>query len=159
DGETECTVLLPRRLLNRRWQWLLHGRTADRIAGAVEAVPHVAATIVPYSAAASPAPPEHRGALIPMPGHPHRPRHRAAPPDVDQALAKRAAGATPINDVVWRRRAVVAGRIRQLRVQTARSSSNLECVLTDGTGDLLLVFQGRPQIPGIVPGARLVAEG
>jgi hypothetical protein len=32
-------------------------------------------------------------------------------------------------------------------------------VLSDGTGGILLVFQGRPRIPGIEPGARLVAEG
>jgi hypothetical protein len=32
-------------------------------------------------------------------------------------------------------------------------------VLNDGTGGLLLVFQGRPRIAGIEPGARLVAEG
>jgi hypothetical protein len=31
--------------------------------------------------------------------------------------------------------------------------------LSDGTGGLLLVFQGRPKIAGIEPGARLVAEG
>ena len=54
---------------------------------------------------------------------------------------------------------MVAGRIRSLRVQTAKGTANLECALTDDTGDLLLVFQGRPQIPGIAPGARLIAEG
>ena len=40
-----------------------------------------------------------------------------------------------------------------------RGPPNLECVLSDGTGGLLLVFQGRPKIAGIEPGARLVAEG
>jgi hypothetical protein len=44
-------------------------------------------------------------------------------------------------------------------VQTAKGASSLECVLTDDTGDLLIVFQGRPQIPGVEPGARLVVEG
>jgi hypothetical protein len=32
-------------------------------------------------------------------------------------------------------------------------------VLVDDTGAILLVFQGRPRIPGIEPGARLVASG
>jgi hypothetical protein len=32
-------------------------------------------------------------------------------------------------------------------------------VLADDTGRMLLVFQGRPRIPGIEPGARLVASG
>ena len=35
---------------------------------------------------------------------------------------------------------------------------NLECTLVDGTGAILLVFQGRRQIPGIQQGARLVAR-
>ena len=53
----------------------------------------------------------------------------------------------------------MAGRVKSVRVQPRAGTSNLECVLTDGTGGLLLVFQGRPRIPGIEPGARLVAEG
>ncbi|HEX6539011.1 MAG TPA: amino acid permease [Candidatus Dormibacteraeota bacterium] len=157
DGETECTVLLPRRFFHGRWQWLLHDRTADRIANAVEAVPHVSATIVPYSVASRPAPHVQRSQM-PLPIR-DRQRRPPVPLEVDQALARRAAGTQPIKDVMWRRRAVVAGRVRSVRVQTARGAANLECVLTDGTGDLLLVFQGRPQIPGIAPGARLVAEG
>ena len=31
--------------------------------------------------------------------------------------------------------------------------------IADRSGGILLVFQGRPRIPGIEPGARLVAEG
>ena len=31
--------------------------------------------------------------------------------------------------------------------------------ITDDTGKLLLVFQGRPKIPGIDAGARLIVEG
>jgi RecG-like helicase len=79
--------------------------------------------------------------------------------EIDRALARRATGTVAIKDLTWRKRAHVAGRIRSVRVQTAKDTSNLECVLTDDTGDLLLVFQGRPQIPGIEPGARLMVEG
>ena len=53
----------------------------------------------------------------------------------------------------------MAGRIRSVRVQTGTGALNLECTISDGTGTLLLVFQGRPTIPGIEPGARLVVEG
>ncbi len=49
--------------------------------------------------------------------------------------------------------------MKSVRVQPRAGTSNLECVLSDGTGGLLLVFQGRPRIAGIEPGARLVAEG
>ena len=59
----------------------------------------------------------------------------------------------------YRERVRVAGRVRSVRVQPRAGTSNLECVLSDGSGAILLVFQGRPRIPGIEPGARLVAEG
>jgi RecG-like helicase len=78
---------------------------------------------------------------------------------VDRALARRATGTMPIKEVAFRKRARVAGRIRSLRVQTAKGTTNLECEITDDTGKLLLVFQGRPRIPGIEPGARLIVEG
>ena len=49
DGDTECTVLLPRRGYARVWQRFLHDRTADKIAAVLSQVPHVAATIIPYN--------------------------------------------------------------------------------------------------------------
>ena len=49
DGDTECTVLLPRRGYSRVWQRFLHDRTADKIAAVLSQVPHVAATIIPYN--------------------------------------------------------------------------------------------------------------
>jgi len=65
----------------------------------------------------------------------------------------------PIGDVQWRQRVRVAGRVRSVRVQPRAGTSNLECLLADDSGMLLLVFQGRRRIPGIQPGARLVVEG
>ena len=78
---------------------------------------------------------------------------------MDRELARRATGTVPINQVSFRERVRIAGRIRSLRVQTAKGTTNLECEITDDTGNLLLVFQGRPKIPGIEPGARLIVEG
>ena len=49
DGETECTVLLPRRAYASGWQRFLHDRTADKISAVVSQVPHVSATIIPYN--------------------------------------------------------------------------------------------------------------
>ncbi len=49
DGDTECTVLLPRRSFARVWQRFLHDRTADKIAAVLAQVPHVSATIIPFS--------------------------------------------------------------------------------------------------------------
>jgi amino acid transporter len=156
DGRTECTVLLPRRGFNSRLGRMLHDRTADFIAEALAAVPHVSATIVPFN-------------LTWDKGKGRRVARRIAAKakwkpdvistDIDRALATRSGGAIAINQVEWRRRAKVAGRIRSMKVQPAKNSADLECVITDDTGNLLLVFMGRPKIPGIEPGARLVAEG
>jgi amino acid transporter len=155
DGKTECTVLLPRHAFRSRFDRVLHDRTAERIAAAVGTVPHVAATIAPFNV-------QMHGDEVFASGEPQtdapvrKPARRSG---VDQELARRATGTVPISGVGWRKRVRVAGRIRSLRVQTARGTTNLECVITDDTGYLLLVFQGRPRIPGIEPGARLIVEG
>ncbi len=49
DGDTECTVLLPRRSYATVWQRFLHDRTADKIAAVLGQLPHVSATIVPFA--------------------------------------------------------------------------------------------------------------
>jgi RecG-like helicase len=79
--------------------------------------------------------------------------------EADDELARRAGATQPISSISQRQRVRVAGRVKSVRVQPRAGTSNLECVLSDGTGGLLLVFQGRPKIAGIEPGARLVAEG
>ena len=164
DGDTECTVLLPRRGFASGWQRFLHDRTADRIAAVVSQVPHVSATIVPYNlsrlwsqrkrqrageppvdavlddVAVGVAPP-------PRPGAGRSGRGRPAS-EADLALARRATGTIPIGSARFRERVRVAGRVRSVRVQPRGGTSNLECVLSDDSGRLLLVFQGRPRIPG-----------
>ncbi|MEA2971734.1 MAG: hypothetical protein QOG82_192 [Actinomycetota bacterium] len=47
-GDTEVSVLLPRRCYRRLWHRLLHDRTADRLAGALAGLPHANVTFVPY---------------------------------------------------------------------------------------------------------------
>ena len=175
DGQTECTVLLPRRSFAHGWNRLLHDRSADKIAAVVSQVPNVSATIVPYNLT-NPLSRRSRKTVEQAMAHAGGPgetaadegaraRHRrertrqAATSAADEALRLRATGTQPIGDVQWRQRARVAGRVRAVRVQPRAGTSNLECTLTDATGAILLVFQGRPRIPGIEPGARLVAEG
>jgi amino acid transporter len=154
DGKTECTVLLPRRAFNSRLARVLHDRTADRIAEAVGTVAHVAATIVPFNLESA-----QRRKVRPHAQNDAGRRKPMRGAGVDRELARRATGTIPISEVAWRTRVRVAGRIRSLRVQTAKGTANLECEITDDTGVLLLVFQGRPKIPGIEPGARLIVEG
>jgi hypothetical protein len=48
DGDTEVTVLIPRREYRSRWHRLLHDHTADSIAKALSDVPHANVTFVPY---------------------------------------------------------------------------------------------------------------
>jgi len=48
DGQTEVSVLIPRRVYRSGWHKLLHDRTADAIAGALDDVPHANVTFVPY---------------------------------------------------------------------------------------------------------------
>ena len=68
-------------------------------------------------------------------------------------------GTTPIGQLQWRQRARVAGRVKSVSVQSSTVSPNLLCKLVDPSGGLTLVFPGRRRVPGIEPGARLVAEG
>jgi hypothetical protein len=183
DGDTECTVLLPRRSFARVWERFLHDRTADKLAAILAQVPHVSATIVPFSVggryeerARTYGRSVQRARLLGVDGDGGAPIDRdgrtglegtgrkdgSRRPSVlaaDQTLAQRAGATTPIASVVPRQRVRVAGRVKSVRVQPRAGTANLECVLSDGTGGLLLVFQGRPRIAGIEPGARLVAEG
>jgi amino acid transporter len=193
DGDTECTVLLPRRGYARVWQRFLHDRTADKIAAVLSQVPHVSATIIPYnlpgrfgekvrsygesvqearlSNTYDDGPADEKGRKPGPPvdaegrtgvdrgGRRDGPRRSTTVLAADDALAQRAGGTTPIATVQTRQRVKVAGRVKSVRVQPRAGTSNLECVLSDGSGGLLLVFQGRPKIAGIEPGARLVAEG
>jgi amino acid transporter len=174
DEDTECTVLLPRREYATVWERFLHDRTADKIATVVGQVPHVSATIIPFAVSGRWAErgrmlrraAERRRALSEAatdgaePGpRPAKGRKELGRSRADLALAERAQGTSPIGEVAFRQRVRLAGRVKSVRVQPRAGTSNLECVLTDGTGSVLLIFQGRPRIPGIEPGARLVAEG
>ena len=48
DGQTEVTILIPRREYRSAWHRLLHDHTADGIAKALGDVPHANVTFVPY---------------------------------------------------------------------------------------------------------------
>ena len=179
DGQTELSILLPRRGFAGGWQRVLHDATADHIADAVGRLSHVNATVVPYQLTGgwlSKRRKWRRKPRVPAPGTwstPARPSARAsvkaaareAERETARAAFDRAAfgargeGTTPISEAQWRHRVRVAGRVKSVRVQPRAGTSNLECVLADDSGRLLLVFQGRRRIPGIQPGARLVVEG
>ena len=154
QGDTELSVVMPRRAFKTGWQRILHDRTADRIAAAVSQLPHANATIVPFQLSSAPA--QHRAiALLERTGTHHtRPVVREGDGETSKI-----SGTTPIVEAQWRDRVAVAGRIRSVRVPAGGATANLECTLVDPTGAILLVFQGRRHIPGVQQGARLVARG
>ena len=161
DNETECTILLPRRRFGSRLARILHDRTADSIAGAVGVVPNVSATIVPFNLVdleqgreAEKVVEKERKAEEPQKSGSQK---KVLPSD--RLLAERSFGSLAIDDVQWRQRAKIAGRIKSVRVQTGTGASNLECTIADESGSMLLIFQGRPRVPGIEPGTRIVVEG
>jgi amino acid transporter len=156
DGQTEVTILLPRRAYRRGWDRILHDSTGERIAAALSRLPHVNATIVPFDVDAALADLHHRGAG----------RRPAGPSDLqEQERAEEArliatlGGITPIGMLRERQRARVVGRVRSLTVQPWGSVPTLECVLTDEEHRLIVAFLGRRQIPGLTPGVHLLVEG
>ena len=159
DGETEVSMLLPRRSYGRAWRRILHDQTADQ-----------------HRRHREPAHPRqrHHRPLLVAPGieersHRHRGRcaaqpvrdaRRAAPAADDRAVprhgdghharSRSCSGAHP---------ARVAGRVKTVRVQPWSGVPTLQCVLVDGSGEAItLVFLGRRSIPGIRNGTRMVAE-
>ncbi len=157
DGTTELSILLPRRGFAAGWRRLLHDRSADRIAAGVGQLPHVNATIVPFQLTRGPKGDKARRFVeSPAARTIRTTRENRA---MDEELGAQAAGTTPIAGATWRARVKVAGRVRSIRVPTRTPTPNLECTLVDGSGAILLVFQGRRKIPGIQQGARLVAQG
>jgi amino acid transporter len=170
DGETEVSVLLPRRAYRGPLARVLHDQTADQMVEVVAQVPHVTATIVPFpvdvalerlhrrraQAGAEAASRPDRADAAPPVGRERAPRERR-----EESLLSGldVPGTIPIVEVRPRRPARVAGRIRSVRVQPFAGVPSLECTLDDQSGRILITFMGRRRVPGIEPGARLLAEG
>jgi hypothetical protein len=153
--DTECTIVLPRRNFPTRLERVLHDRTADSIAEAVTLVPRVTATVIPFRFD-----PKKRRRVRAANEEARSQSQRDAPVlKADVMLAERSEGTTPVSAAVWRERTKFSGRIRSLSVRKVDGAPVLECTLSDGSGTMLLVFQGRSQIPGIERGARVVVEG
>jgi hypothetical protein len=155
DGETEATVLLPRRDYNRFWHRWLHDRTADTMAAVISELPHANVTIVPFHLG--------QNRVTPSPHHrrPRIPRRRpTAPVEAERPKPElQVEGAVPIDTVRERQRVRIAGRVHALRVQPWAGQPTLECTISDGTGRITVVFLGRRHIAGIEPGARVVIDG
>jgi amino acid transporter len=158
DGETEVSMLLPRRSYGKAWQRILHDQTADRIVDIVSQLPHVNATIIPFHVVPglkeTPADVE---ALLMRDAPGKDPVHV---PACEPLASPMRAGTEPISRLQWRSRAAVVGRLKSMRVQSRDDVPTLECVLVDGSGEAItLVFLGRRSIAGLQCGTQLVAQG
>jgi amino acid transporter len=161
DGQTEVSVLMPRRVYGFGLGRVLHESLGERIATAISRLEHVNATIVPFDVI---------GELRDRRGrkrHPERPPEGSAlTPEtvkteeaIDAKAFSRVPGATPIQQLQPRDKAKVAGRVRSVTVKPWGDTASLQVELTDDHGSLTLVFLGRRQIAGLDPGSRIVADG
>ncbi|HUY07234.1 MAG TPA: amino acid permease [Acidimicrobiales bacterium] len=163
DGETEVTLLLPRRVYGRTFRSFAQDRTSDRIATLVGEISNASATIIPFQVR-SPRRLRHLAELLRSAAAAREPG-AATPMSIEDAELMGAPptdfvpGAVPIGAVRWRQRMKVAGRVHSIRVQPAAGISSLEATIVDTTGSLVLIFQGRRLVPGIETGALLLAEG
>ncbi len=158
DGETEVSMLLPRRSYGKAWRRILHDQTADRIVDIVSQLPHVNATIIPFHVA--PGLKETPLVLETAIKHTAPADEHATVPEALLSSDSILPVAEPIAQLHWRTRARVTGRVKSIRVQPLADAASLECVLVDGSGEAItLVFLGRRSIAGLQSGTRLVAEG
>jgi amino acid transporter len=160
-GDTEVSVLLPRREYTNFWHRFLHDRTADSIAQALSVLPHSNVTIVPYHLGS-----RAEATSVPAPnGRVHRRANGSRTGGATVATMNGDGGAglpadrTPIAEVRYRQRARVAGRVHTMRVQPHGGVAGLECTIVDETGGIVLVFLGRRSIGGMKVGTRVVADG
>jgi hypothetical protein len=79
--------------------------------------------------------------------------------DEERADQVRAVGCTPVDQLPVRSRARVSGVVRSVTFRPREGVPALEAELYDGSGTLVLVWLGRREIAGVVPGRRLKAEG
>ena len=64
-----------------------------------------------------------------------------------------------VSDLIARRPATVRGYLGDVRTVEGPHGPRFEAVLDDATGSVVLVFLGRPSIPGLAAGTLLVAQG
>ncbi len=153
DGETEVSVLIPRREYTKGWHRLLHDNSSGGIIDTLSQLAHCNVTVVPY----------HLGAgheIIELPTIAKVGTQAPGVPDQPEApIELRADGTHKIGQVALRRPATVVGRVRAMRIQPWGGNPSLECTLADETGIITLVFTGRREIPGVRLGTVLKAQG
>jgi RecG-like helicase len=76
-----------------------------------------------------------------------------------QTWAATVPGTMRIADAPARSRAKVAGVVRRITVRPVEGYESLEALLSDGTGEIEVVWMGRRSIPGLSLGTKIVVDG
>ncbi|MFN8050026.1 MAG: amino acid permease [Acidimicrobiales bacterium] len=168
DGQTEVTVLLPRREYPRAWQRLFHDHTADQIAKPLTGMAHCNVTIVPFhmgatevSLAGSTDEDASPNGATAGSGRSRRSGGTTTAPraGIDLGTFAFPTDRTPIADLQPQHRARVAGKVYAVRVQPRAGTPTFELTLVDESGSLTVAFFVRRSLPGVVAGTRVAVEG
>ncbi len=76
-----------------------------------------------------------------------------------QAWASRIPGVAAIAEAPTRTPVKLAGVVKRITVHPEHGLEALEALLTDGTGEMSVLWMGRRSIPGLTLGTRVVVEG
>ena len=76
-----------------------------------------------------------------------------------QAWAANVPGSVRIAEAPPRSRVKLAGVVRRITVRPLEGNESLEAILSDGTGEVTVVWMGRRAIRGLSLGTRLVVDG
>lgn len=76
-----------------------------------------------------------------------------------QAWASKVPSAVPIAEAPVRAPVTLAGVVKRITVHPEHGLEALEALLTDGTGEMSVMWMGRRAIPGLTLGTKLVVEG
>jgi len=76
-----------------------------------------------------------------------------------QGWAATVPGTVRIRDAPTRSRVKVAGVVKRITVRPLEGFESLEALVSDGTGEMSVLWMGRRSIPGLTLGTRIVVEG
>jgi hypothetical protein len=166
------TVYIPQYVLGHWWEQVLHNQSALRLKSRLLFQRRVVVAAVPYQLQSATARIEaakaqaaFQGTAMTKPKPPRRTRLQTLTMEDSEleaaSLSEQVtpAGATPIADCPDRQQVCLAGTLRTVRLRPRAGVPVLEADLWDGTGSVTVSWLGRREIPGIVPGRRIVVRG
>jgi len=164
--DVELTLLLPRRAYSRLLGKLLHDQTAEEIARPISQLQRVVATIVPFDVdrilkgTTNLTNTEPELEELPLNQASHVPLRAQSEFLSDKTRASHyVAEITPINEITWRNRAHIEGRVSSLKSSPSGSAPRVDVEVWDESGGVTLQFLGRREIAGLEVGSVLRAEG